>query len=86
MTGYFGWRNFETWRIADGLQTEQPREVAGLEREARQQAKPVTWLAEELNYLVRASKPAAGDMYGDLLKSAIEKADFYEIAETYLAD
>jgi len=86
MAGYNGWTDYTTWRLAAGLQDERPEQVAKLIETAAGQEKPAAWLAERLKDLVMTNEPLANDMYADIILTALDEANYMEIAESYLAD
>jgi hypothetical protein len=94
---YNGWTNYETWAIALWLNNDQGSQehAIDLAREAYSDAEgedrkgdAARELAEQLKEECEAGIPdgIAGTVYADLLQSAIDEADWYEIAESFLDD
>ena len=99
---YNGWHNYETWCVKLWIDNEEgsyrywQERAEEIRREARDNPrKSGVWTAEEeakftledaLSDWVNENKPEAEGMYSDLLQSAIDAADYQEIAEAMLAD
>jgi len=89
MTGYNGYKNYETWATYLWLTNDEAtyfywRERAyELLRNPRQAAYD---LAHELREAVCEDTPLIGEanLYSDLLGTAVQEIDFYELAERFL--
>jgi hypothetical protein len=90
-----GWTNYETWAIALWINNDQGSQLHAIDlaREAYSNAEgddrkgdAASELADQLKEECEAGIPdgIAGTVYGDLLYSAIDEADWYEIAESFL--
>lgn len=83
--GYQGWKNYSTWAIALWIDNEQ-----GLQEEVKQMVKELNFeqsdIAESIKDIVEEMNPLKDEpsMFADLLQSAIDDADFYEIAEHFI--
>lgn len=90
--GYNGWTNYETWATALWIGNDPGSEETAREltREAKGDAAD---LARSLREWVD-SEPDEGGMIpdlgsslaADLLRAALSEVDWYEIAESYIAD
>ena len=82
---YNGWSNYETWNIKLWLDNEEGsyRYCKDLVR----RAKNTRDLSLQLKDMIEENAPELGaSMYADLLNSSISEVNWYEIAESYLAD
>ena len=79
---YNGWTNYETWNVklwgADGMD-EYWQERANNGLSARE-------LANEMKDYYQENSPLADEasMYADLLGAALDNANWYEIAQSYI--
>jgi hypothetical protein len=86
---YQGWTNYETWAVALWLNNEE-----GSYRYWREQAREwcdyedtTIHLVEQLKEELNEAAPELGTtLYADLMNSALERVDWYEIAESFLED
>ena len=82
---YQGWSNYETWCYKLWIDNDQC-----LQEEVLYQARKMTVynLSKYLEDLIEDHNPLQGhaSMYGDLLMSAIENIDHYEIAESFIEE
>ena len=89
---YNGWTNYETWNVALWLDNEQYTQELWSSRARElledEEEYPNAILQDELKEFVENINPLANDasMYSDLLGAAIDSANWYEIAESYLED
>jgi hypothetical protein len=84
--GYQGWKNYETWNIALWINNDQ-----GLQSIVHDLAREITEIGElatAIKDMVEESNPLQGTstLYTDLLQSAIDEADFWEIATAMKED
>ena len=88
---YNGWANYETWFIHIWLTNDE-----GIYDECREAAEEqseryelVSWLKEHVEYLAELTVPdlfTSGNFVSDLYQAAISEVDWYEIAESFLAE
>lgn len=82
MSGYNGWKNYETWCVKLWLDNDEwtYRDMVG-----KAKAIPEVYsLAEEIREYVERAVPLTGaSMFVDLLEKALCEVDWYEIAEAY---
>lgn len=95
---YNGWSNYETWNVKLWLDDESAAydDVRALTREANEcddHSDAVYMLSNALDTYVCEALPELLDidlalpmMFGDLLAASLRSVDWYEIAESYLAD
>lgn len=91
--GYQGWSNYETWvtklwmdndKASYDYWRDATRDVMGRPKDERTDAGV---LADRLKDEIEEGAPEIkASMYSDLLNSAISNIDFYEIAESLIAD
>jgi hypothetical protein len=81
---YQGWKNYETWCIALWLDNDQGDQE--MVKEWTSQVSNESELADMIKSFVEENNPLndSSTMYTDLLQSAIDEADYYEIAKKYL--
>ena len=85
MTDYNGWKNYETWCIALWLGNEQGSE-SDMQSLTHDNLESAYDLGKAIKDYVEEYKPEVTGLYCDLLQSAIDAADFREIAEHYISD
>jgi len=90
---YHDWRSHETWAAAEGLGAErrsdrhvreivQKSKAAAAERGCTQQSLMADWLKE---WIERDALYITPNLYSELLQAALERVDWYEVAE-YILD
>lgn len=87
--GYNGWTNYETWNVALWLGNDQGTEDDCLEMtaQARKDGHPRYALKESLKGYIADMMPDLGaSMFADLLQSALDNVNWYEIADHYFED
>jgi hypothetical protein len=84
-----GYKNYSTWNIVTGLSNKDSANdyIIMLADEAKKKSEnPRNTLGEQIKTYVEDNMPdLEPGIYKDLLKWAIEEADFYQIADTYLS-
>ena len=89
MTGYNGWKNYETWVVALWIDNDQStynysRELA---QEYRMPDGAKYPLADALkSWVVNDLIPDVSGLAGDLLGAALDEVNWFEIAENYLSE
>ena len=84
--GYNGWKNYETWCIKLWLDNDQGEQEYMMEL-TRDNLDDAHDLANVIKDYIEENMPEiANSVYLDLLQSAINNADFREIAESYISD
>lgn len=100
MSGYNGWKNYETWNVALWIDNDQGSYSERCEMaqrawdEAEQDDKEDQLndakraLADSLKDWIEEMNPLASDasVFADLLGAALGEVDWYEIAENFLED
>lgn len=83
-----GYKNYATWNILSWLTNKDSANdyIIKLASEAKKKSEtPRNTLGEQIKTYVEDNTPDLDEgMYKDLLKWAIEEADYYQIADTYL--
>lgn len=84
-----GYKNYSTWNIVTELSNNDSANdyIIMLADEAKKKSEnPRNTLGEQIKTYVEDNMPdLEPGIYKDLLKWAIEEADFYQIADTYLS-
>ena len=88
---YKGWANYETWCIHMWLTNDE-----GIYDECREAAEEqseryelMSWLKEHVEYLAELTVPdlfTSSNFVSDLYQAAISEVDWYEIADSFLAE
>jgi hypothetical protein len=83
---YQGWKNYETWCVALWLDNDQG--VQEMVYEWTSEAEDISTLADQIKDFVEENNPLidTSTMYTDLLQSAIDEADYYEIAKSCIQE
>ena len=83
--GHNGWTNYETWAVHLWLTNEEPSYRYWRERAVR--CSGPGDLSVELRDEVRDAAPDLGpSMYADMLGAALDRVNWYEIAEALLEE
>ncbi len=81
--GYCGWKNYTTWCVALWIGNDE-----WLDREFQNSARTMDEreLVDYIKSTIEEDMPKLSGMWADLLQSAYDDCDFYEIAAAYIAD
>ena len=88
--GYNGWKNYETWLVALWIDNDQS--TYSYARELRDQFKENEYSRYDLSHALKdwieEDNPLMdnADLFTDLLQSALDEVDWYEIADNYLTE
>ena len=90
---YQGYANYESWAISlwlnneegsYGFWTEQATDL--LEQHDGDQDEAKDALADQLKESIQDNTPDVQGLYRDLLTTALERVDWYEVAETFMEE
>lgn len=93
--GYNGWSNYETWAVALWINNDQGSQEYAYElaRQAYDDAeegvephRSKAQLSDSLKDWHEEQMPEVEGVFADLLGAALGEVDWYEIAETFLAE
>ena len=85
---YEGWSNYETWAVKLWMDNEEYT-YRNFQEEAKRASRAVDsrgQLAEAIKMFHEEQLPEIGGFAGDLLTAAFGEVDWYEIADSLLAD
>ena len=83
-TTYNGWANYETWAVALWMDNDPPAYDYWID--AAREANDANALADQMRSEYTEMMPELHGLWCDLLTSAIQEVDWYEIAESKIAD
>ena len=89
---YNGCANYETWCIHMWLTNDDEGIYDECREAAEEQSEPyelMSWLKEHVEYLAELTVPdlfTSGGFVSDLYQAAISEVDWYEIADSFLAE
>lgn len=84
---YNGWKNYFTWAVNLWLTNEEGtyNYINELAKQAKREGNPAGALADMIKDVLTDNAPELpASVYSDLLGAALERVDYYEIAETWL--
>jgi len=81
---YQGWTNYETWCVKLWMDNDEGLYL--MVRDLIAERDGIYELSEALKSMVSDYAPDLEGMYADLLRAAIQAANYYEIAENMIED